>query len=89
MNGHVVHALLSLLFDDFEHHVRGEVLNALHARDGLVDRNGTDRHGRVAQDRFADFVNIAAGREVHHGVGAVVDRGVQLLEFLVDIRRNG
>ena len=30
MDGHVVHALLGLLFDDFEHDVGVEVLHTLH-----------------------------------------------------------
>ena len=40
----------------------------------------------MAQNRFANFVDIAAGREVHHRVGAVVYGRVQLLEFFVDLR---
>ena len=87
VDGHVVDALLGLLFDHFEHDVGGEVFDALHARDRLVDRHGADGHGRVAQDRFANLVDAAAGREVHHRVGAVVDRGVQLLQLLIDIAR--
>ncbi len=43
----------------------------------------------MAEDGFADFVNVAAGRKVHHGVGAVVHGGVQLLQFLVDVGGDG
>ncbi len=32
------------------------------------------------------FVNVAAGGEIHDGIGAVVYRGVQLLQFFVDFR---
>ena len=85
VDGHVIDALLGLLFDDLEHEVGSEVFNALHARDRLVNRHRADGHGRVAQDGFANVVNAAAGGEVHHRVGAVVDRGVQLLQFLVDV----
>ncbi len=85
VDGHVVDALLGLLFDDFEHDVGVEVFNALHARDRLVDRHRADGHRRVPQDGFANLVNAAAGREVHHRVGAVVHRGVQLLQLFVDI----
>ena len=85
VDGHVVHALLGLLLDDFEHDVGVEVFDALHARDRLVDRHRADRHRRVPQNGFADFVDVAAGREVHHRVGAVVHRGVQLLQLLIDV----
>ena len=40
----------------------------------------------MAQNRFANLVNVAAGGEIHHRVGAVVHRGVQLLQFFVDVR---
>ena len=89
MDGHVIDALLGLLFDHFEHDVGIEVFDALHARDRLVDRHRADGHRRVAQDGFADLVDAAAGREVHHRVGAVVDRGVQLLQLLVDVAGDG
>ena len=89
VDGHVVDALLRLLFDDFEHEVGGEVFDALHARDRLVDRHGADGHGRVAEDGFADLVDVAAGGEIHDGVCAVVDGGVQLLEFGLDVGGDG
>ena len=40
----------------------------------------------MAQNRFANFVNVSAGRKVHDRVGAEVHGSVQLLEFLVDVR---
>ncbi len=43
----------------------------------------------MAEDGFANFVDVAAGGEVHHGVGAVVDGGVELFEFLVDFGGDG
>ena len=89
MDGHVIHALLRLLFDHFEHHVLVEIFNPLDPRDGFVNRHGPDGHGRVAQDRLANFMDVAAGRQVHHGVGAEVHRGVQLLEFFVNVRGHG
>ena len=33
-------------------------------------------------------MNIAAGREVHHRVSAIVDGGVQLLQFFVNVRSD-
>ena len=89
VNGHVIDALLGLLFDDFEHDVDVEVFDALHARDGFVNRHGADGHRRVAQDGFANLVNAAAGGEVHHGVGAVMHRGVQLLQLFVNVAGDG
>jgi len=55
----------------------------------LVDRHGADRHRRIADDPFARVVDVAAGREVHHGVGAPADRPHHLLDFLLDRRRHG
>jgi hypothetical protein len=78
VDGHVIHALLRLLFDDFEHHASVEIFYSLHSRDGFVDWNGADGDGRMADDGFANGGNVASGREVHYGVGAVVNGGVQL-----------
>ena len=89
MDRHVIDALRGLLFDDFQHHFGIQVFDALYAGDGFVDRHGADRDGRVAQDGFADLMDVAAGGEVHHRVGAVVDGGVELLQFFVDFRGDG
>ena len=66
-----------------------EVFDALDARDRFVNRHGADGHGRVPQDGFANFVDAAAGGEVHHRVGAVVHRGVQLLQLFVNVAGDG
>ena len=89
MDGHVVHALLRLLFNHFQYHVDVQVFHALHPRDGLIDRHGADGHRRVPQNGLANIVNIAAGGEVHHRICAKVHRGVQLLEFFINIRGHG
>ena len=34
-------------------------------------------------------VDVAAGGEIHDGVGAVVDGGVQFFQFFVDVRGDG
>ena len=39
----------------------------------------------MAQNRFADLGNVATGGEIHDGVGAEVDRHVQLVQLFVDI----
>src|ERR1700679_1841917 len=77
------------VFEAFEHDVGAQVFDALHSRDGFIDGHGADGHGRVAQDGFANLVDVAAGREVHDRVGAVVDGGVQLFEFFIYFRRDG
>ncbi len=55
----------------------------------LVDRHGADRHRRIADDPFAGVVDVAAGGEVHHGVGAPADRPHHLLDLFLDRRRDG
>ena len=89
VNGHVIHALLGLLFDDFEHYVGVQVFDALHARDRLINRHCPDRNRRVTQNGFANLVNVAAGRKIHDSVGAVMNGRVQLFELLVNVRGNG
>ena len=88
VNRHVVHALRGLLFDHFQHDFSVQIFHALHASDGFVNRHGADGNGRMAQDGFANFVNVAAGGKIHYGVGAVMHGGVQLFQFLVDFRRD-
>src|SRR5215471_4479074 len=89
VDGHVVYALLGLLFDDFEHQVHGEVFWTAHTGDGLVNRNRAYRNWRGFDDGFADFRNVAAGREVHHGVGAIVDRVMEFFQLLVNVGSGG
>ena len=43
VDGHVIHALLGLLLDHFQHHVDVQVFHAAHARQRFVDRHGADR----------------------------------------------
>ena len=85
VDGHVVHALLGLLFDHFEHELGGEILGALDAGEGFVDGHGADGNGRGFDDGLADRGDVAAGGKIHHGVRAVVHGAVQLLEFLGDL----
>src|SRR5207247_2913052 len=85
VDGEVVDALLALLDQ--------RVLVALPVElDGiavdllqrLVDRHGADRHRRIADDPFARGVDVAARREIHHGVGAPADRPYHLLNLFLD-----
>src|SRR3984957_11594341 len=89
VDGHVVDALLGLLFDDFEHEVEGEIFGAANAGNRFVNRNGADRNGRGVDDGLANFGNVAAGAEVHHGVGAVVEGVMELFQFFVDVGGGG
>ena len=72
VDGHVIHALLGLLFDHLQHHPDVEVFHAAHARQSFIDRHRPDRHRRVLDDGFANPRNIAAGGQIHHRVGAVL-----------------
>src|SRR5438094_558891 len=69
VNGHVVDALLGLLFDHFEENLDVQVFHAAHAAQGFVDGHGANRHGRGVNDCLPDTRDVAAGGEVHHGVG--------------------
>ena len=82
VDGHVIDALLGLLFDHFEHEFDGQIFGAANARDGFVNWHGADGDGRGVDDGFANGGDVAAGGEIHHGVGAVVDGAVQLFEFV-------
>ena len=83
---HVVDALLGLVLDHVEHVLGGEVLDLLDLLDRLVDRHGADRDRAGRDDRLADRVDVAAGREVHHRVGAELDGQLELGELVVDVR---
>ena len=90
VDGEVVDALLALLDDGVAIDLPGELLGPpADLLERLIDRHGADRHRRVADDPLARFVDLLAGGEVHHGVGAPQRRPAQLLDFLVDRRRHG
>src|SRR2546430_17615946 len=71
VDGEVIHALLGLLdervAEDFPAELLGDPADLLQR---LVDRHGADRHRGVAQDPFADGVDVSPGREVHDRVGS-------------------
>ncbi len=89
MDGHVIHALRRLLLDHLEHNLGSQFAHPRHARKGFVNRHRADGNGAVAQNRFADLVNVAARREVHRRIRAEMHRRVKLLQFLVDIGSGG
>ena len=85
VDGEVVHALLGLLDQGVAEDLPGEFLGAaVDLLQRLVDRHGADRHRRIADDPLAGFVDVLAGGQVHHRVGAPADRPHQLLDFLGD-----
>jgi hypothetical protein len=89
VNGHIVHALLGLLFDDFEHDVAGQIFHAPHARERFIDGHGADGYGRIGDDGSANGGNVAAGGEIHHGIGAVLHRVAEFFQLAFDIGGHG
>ncbi len=85
VDGHVVHTLLRLLLDDVEQVLRREALDALDALDRLVDGHRAERDGAGAQEHVADVGNVAAGGEIHDGIGAVLEAAAQLFQLALDV----
>ena len=88
MDGHVVHALPGLRLDDLEQQLRGEIGHVAHVGHGLVDGHGAHRERAGAEDGLADLRDVAAGGEVHHRVGAVLEADAQLLELPLDVAHH-
>jgi hypothetical protein len=86
VDGHVVHALLGLLFDHLEHQADAQIFRSLHARQRFVNWHGAHGYGRSLDDRPADLRDVAAGRKVHHCVAAELHRVSEFLQLLVHIR---
>ena len=89
VHGDVIDALLCLVLDHVEQIVGRQLLDARDVLHRLVDGDGPHRHRRRVDDRLADAVDVAAGREVHHGVGPVVHGVVQFIELAGDITGDG
>ena len=87
VDGEVVDALFRLMLEHLEDDLLGELLDAA-ADDHRVDRHGPDRHAAVRDDGFAAGVQIAAGRQIHHRVGAPAHRPAQLLDLFGRARRD-
>ena len=90
VDGEIIDALLALLDQRvlvaFPVELDGVAVDLLQR---LVDRHGADRHRRIAQNPFAGVVDVAAGGEVHHRVGAPADRPHHLFHFLFHRRGDG
>ncbi len=90
VNREIVHALLRLLDQRVAEELPRQLLGlAVDLLQRLIDRNGADRHRRVAQNPLARLVDVLARREIHDGVGAPVRRPRHLLDLFVDRRRDG
>ena len=91
MNGLVVHPLLTMLLDDVEKIVLIQLLDRpVDTLQRLIHRHGANGHGRCLDDGCARLIQIdATGGEVHHGIGPVPNRQVQLLHLLLYIRGGG
>ena len=83
MERHVIDALARLPLDNvekvFDLHLHDRALGA-----ELVDRHRAEDHRASRQQLDADFVEVGAGRKIHHRIGAVAHRGVKLLDFFFD-----
>ena len=55
----------------------------------LIDRDGPDGDGCVANDPLPGFMNIFAGRQVHDRIGPPPDGPDHLFDFLFDRRHHG
>ena len=86
VNRHVIHALLGLLFDDFQHQLERQILRPPYPRNRFVHRHRAHRHRRSLNNRLANFRDVAAGGEVHHRVRSVMHRVVQLFQLFVNVR---
>ncbi len=87
---HVVDALLGLVLDHVQKMLRVHVFDVTtEFFQHLVDRHGSDRHRTAVDDLPTNVVDVLAGRQIHHGVGAVVNGRVQFFQFLAHIAGDG
>jgi hypothetical protein len=89
VDGEVVDALLGLVLEDVDQVVGGELLDVLHLLQRLVDRHRAERHRARVDQRLTDAVDVPAGREVHHGVGAVLEADRELGELARGVAGDG
>ena len=85
MNGPVIDTLFGLLNKRVAEHFPCEVFgDAVHFFKRLINRHRADGNGAVADDPFADVVDIGSGGKVHDRVGAPADRPHHLVDFFTD-----
>ena len=62
MDSEVVHALLGLLNQRIAEDLPCQIFgNTVHLLQCLIDRHGTDRHGRITDNPLTRLVDILAG----------------------------
>ena len=89
MDGEVIDPLLRLFDEGVAIDFPGQFLGpAADFFQRLINRDGADGHGRIANDPFAGGVNVFAGGKIHHGVGAPFRCPTHLLDFFFDRRRH-
>ena len=89
MDGEVIDPLLRLFDEGVAIDFPGEFFGpAADFFERLINRDGADGHGRIANDPFAGGVNVFAGGQIHHGVGAPFRCPTHLLDFFFDRRRH-
>ena len=90
VDGEVVHALFGLFDEGVAEDFPGQVFGfAVDFFQGLVDGDAADGDGAVADDPLAGFVDVAAGGEVHHCVGAPAGGPGHFGYFLVNAGSDG
>jgi len=87
VDGEVVHALLGLFDQGVAEQLPGQVFgHTVDLLQRLVNRHGTNRHRRVADDPLAGFVDVLAGGQVHDRVRTPADAPGQLGHFFFNRR---
>ena len=90
VNGHVVHALFTLLNDGFAVDFPGQLGRVtLDLLQRLVNRHRTNRHRGVTQNPLTGFVNVLASGQVHDRVRAPTSCPHHLLHLFRDGRSHG
>ncbi len=90
VDGEIIDALLGLLDQGVAEHLPAQVFgDAADFLQRLIDGDGADRDGGIAENPFAGVVDVVAGGEVHHGVGAPADRPDHFFDFFGDRGGDG
>ena len=90
MNRKVINALLSLFYQRIAEQFPRQRFNASpRFFEGLVDWDGPDGNGAVADDPLACCMDIFSGGKIHDGVSTPLCRPTHFLNFFVDRRGNG
>ncbi len=82
MDRKIIDSLCRLLPERVENDLLVEVVQ-LAADDHRVDRHGADGDGAVLDDRLAALIEVAAGGEVHHGVGPPAFGPLEFDDFFI------